>query len=87
MKLRSTKRRMTIVVVVIALVIVAFVVKLIDIQVVRADALNKDSAGKMSISQTVYGKRGTITDRNGTVLAEAEMRYNVTALVAGMLKN
>ena len=79
MKLSATRRRMAIVVVVIALVIVAFILKLIDIQVVRADALNKDSAGKMSISQTVYGKRGTITDRSGTVLAEAEMRYNVTA--------
>lgn len=79
MKLSATKRRMTIVVAVIALVILAFVLKLIDIQVVRAAALNEDSAGKMSIAQIVYGKRGTITDRSGTVLAEAEMRYNVTA--------
>lgn len=73
------RQRTTVVVLLVALVIGAFIVRLIDIQVVRADALNKASAGKMSISETVYGSRGTITDRNGTVLAAAEMRYNVTA--------
>jgi cell division protein FtsI (penicillin-binding protein 3) len=79
MKLRLVRRQISIVVAVIALVIVAFMLKLIDVQVVRAASLNEDSAGKMSIAQTVYGKRGTITDRNGVVLADAEMRYNVTA--------
>lgn len=79
MKLRMVRRQISIVVAVIALVIVAFMLKLIDVQIVRAAALNEDSAGKMSIAQTVYGKRGAITDRNGVVLAEAEMRYNVTA--------
>jgi len=75
----ATRLRITIVVLLVAVIMLAFILKLIDIQVIRADALNKDSAGKMSSSQTLFGTRGTITDRNGTTLATAEMRYNITA--------
>ncbi|TFD51254.1 penicillin-binding protein 2 [Cryobacterium frigoriphilum] len=54
-------------------------VKLVDIQVVRADALTADSVGNRSVGQTVYGSRGEILDANGVVLAGSVMRYDVTA--------
>lgn len=60
------------------LVLMAFVVKLVDIQIVRAAALNEQSKGKMSSPSTVFANRGDIVDRNGVILAEAEMRYDVT---------
>ncbi len=74
-----TRRRIVITMVVVLALIALFVVRLVDIQVVRASALNGQSAGKMSSPSTVFGVRGDITDKNGTVLAQAEMRYNVTA--------
>jgi cell division protein FtsI (penicillin-binding protein 3) len=74
-----TRRRIVITVAVVAIVLGVFVLRLIDIQVVRASALNAQSKGKMSSSSVVFGNRGDIVDRNGVVLAEAEMRYNITA--------
>ncbi len=63
-------------------IVVAFfslvVIRLIDIQVVRAAEYNEASAGKMSQPATIYAPRGTITDEDGTVLADAVMRYDVT---------
>ena len=74
-----TRRRIVITMFVVLALIALFVVRLVDIQVVRASTLNGQSAGKMSSPSTVFGVRGDITDKNGTVLAQAEMRYNVTA--------
>ncbi len=56
-----------------------FVVKLVDIQLVSADELNKQSSGKRSIAVTTYAPRGSIVDANGTVLADSVTRYDITA--------
>jgi len=53
------------------------VFRLVDIQVVRADALTQDALAKRGVSETIYASRGDIVDRNGQVLAETSMRYNV----------
>ncbi|TFC92568.1 penicillin-binding protein 2 [Cryobacterium sinapicolor] len=53
-------------------------VRLVDIQVVRAEALSADSLGNRSVEQPVYGSRGDIVDGNGVVLAGTVMRYNIT---------
>lgn len=79
MKPMATRRRIVVTVAIVAIVLAGFVLRLIDIQVVRASALNAQSKGKMSSSSVVFGNRGDITDRNGIVLAEAEMRYDITA--------
>lgn len=55
---RSDRRRVAGTIVVLMLVISVFVVKLVDIQVVRAEALTADSVGNRSVDQTVYGTRG-----------------------------
>ncbi len=79
MKPVITRRRIVITMFVVLALIALFVVRLVDIQVVRAAALNEQSSGKMSSPSTVYGVRGDISDRNGIILAQAQMRYNVTA--------
>jgi len=61
-----------------SLVMSVFVVKLIDIQVVRAEALTADSVGNRSVGQVVYGSRGRIVTEGGVVLAESVMRYDIT---------
>jgi cell division protein FtsI (penicillin-binding protein 3) len=73
----SSKRRVVATAVVLALIIGLFVVRLVDIQVVRADALSADSLGNRSVENTVYGSRGEILDANGVVLAGTVMRYDV----------
>lgn len=73
----SSKRRVAATVAVLVAIIGLFVVRLVDIQVVRADALSADSLGNRSVENTVYGARGEILDANGVVLAGTVMRYDV----------
>ncbi|MDH6237227.1 penicillin-binding protein 2 [Cryobacterium sp. CG_9.6] len=75
---RSARRRVAGTVVVLFLVMSVFVVKLVDIQVVRAEALTADSVGNRSVDQVVYGTRGGIVTEGGVVLAESVMRYDIT---------
>lgn len=62
----------------VVVVVVLLVGRLIDIQVVSAVAYNADSLNKRSIPATIYSSRGDITDKNGVVLADSVMRYNIT---------
>lgn len=75
---RSDRRRVAGTIVVLMLVICVFLVRLVDIQVVRAEALTADSVGNRSVDQTVYGSRGGIVTEGGVVLAESVMRYDIT---------
>jgi cell division protein FtsI (penicillin-binding protein 3) len=76
---RSIRRRRVAAVVATLAVVAVFVVRLVDIQLVQADELNTQSAGKRSVATTVYGRRGDIVDANGVVLAGSIMRYDITA--------
>lgn len=75
---RGTRRRLSLAIVVVFVIIGVFSVRLIDIQVVRADALS-DVAGGNYREATTWGTRGSIVDANGTVLASSVDRFNITA--------
>lgn len=78
MRTNPVKFRGTVVLAIVVLLVAVFTIRLIDIQVIQAAALTQQSVDKRSIPTTVYAKRGQITDKNGTVLADSVMRYNVT---------
>ncbi|TBN58512.1 penicillin-binding protein 2 [Glaciihabitans arcticus] len=56
-----------------------FVGRLVDIQVVSADELNKESLGKRSINLVEYAARGDIVDSNGVILANSVDRFDIIA--------
>ncbi|NQX10654.1 penicillin-binding protein 2 [Microbacteriaceae bacterium VKM Ac-2855] len=74
----ASRRRTVITFVVIVAIIGVFVGRLVDIQIVRANALTTEAAGNQSNSVTTYGTRGQIVDTNGVVLADSVMRYTLT---------
>jgi cell division protein FtsI (penicillin-binding protein 3) len=74
-----TRRRIVVTVAIITVLLVIFAMRLFDIQVVRASALNTQSRDKMSSPSKIFATRGDITDRKGVVLAQAQMRYDITA--------
>lgn len=63
---------------IVAFIVIIFIGRLFDIQVVSASALQTDALNKRSIPATVFASRGDIVDKNGVVLADSVMRYNVT---------
>ena len=75
---RTTRLRVTATLVFVVAFFAIVVVRLVDIQIVQAAEYNAASAGKMSLPATVFAPRGTITDSEGRVLADAVMRYDVT---------
>jgi cell division protein FtsI (penicillin-binding protein 3) len=74
-----SRRRLALAIIVTFAVVSVFIVRLVDIQLVQADELNKQSSNKRSIAVTTYAARGTIEDSNGTVLADSVTRYDITA--------
>ncbi len=74
---RHPMRRILASAVVLVVLVGVFVVKLVDIQVVRASALNAKSQDARSQPVKVWGARGDIVDANGTVLADSVMRYDI----------
>ena len=76
---RSTRRRLTATVLAIICVVGLFVGRLVDIQVVNAEELNKQSLGKRSINLVEYAARGDIVDTNGKTLADSVDRFYIIA--------
>lgn len=52
--------------------------KLFDYQVANAETLLEQADSKRETGSTLHGKRGTIYDRNGAVLAQSVTRYHLT---------
>ena len=83
-------RRIGITLTSIGIVVLIFIGRLFWIQVIDGPRLAKESSTRQSISQTLYGTRGSIVDANGTVLAESVERYDITAspkFVANFTRN
>jgi len=74
---RHSMRRIIVSAVLLVVLVGVFVVKLVDIQVVRASALNAEAQDARSTPVKVWGARGDIVDANGTVLADSVMRYDI----------
>ncbi|HLP22931.1 MAG TPA: penicillin-binding protein 2 [Microbacteriaceae bacterium] len=62
----------------LALFAVIFVLRLVDVQMVRASDINAEAASRRSNETTLFGTRGSIVDRNGSVLASSVMKYDIT---------
>lgn len=75
---RRNRRRLAVAVLAVFAIVVVFSIRLIDIQVVRADAL-KTVAGTNYRTDTLWGTRGSIVDEKGAVLATSVDRFNITA--------
>lgn len=76
---KSMRRRTTVSIIAIIAVIGIFLFKLVDIQVVRAADLDRQSTDDRSVAQTITGVRGRIVDSNGVVLAQSVLRWDFTA--------
>lgn len=75
---RRSRRRLALAIVMAFAIVAVFSIKLIDIQIVRADALNKDSQTTRATSVVTYAPRGQILDTNGIVLADSVTRFDIT---------
>lgn len=64
--------------VVVVVLVGACVVRLVDIQLVRAEALNAEAAGRVGATAPINGTRGDIVDADGTVLAGTVDRWDLT---------
>jgi cell division protein FtsI (penicillin-binding protein 3) len=69
------RRRTTVTMLAVAATVGILGAKLVDIQVVRADDLQKQSVTAKEVKETLSGARGSILDANGTVLATTVYRY------------
>lgn len=77
MRGRSALIRRTSVFVVLVLLALVFTVRLLDLQVMSRDSLLTEAKGKRAVEVTIPSVRGDIVDRNGTVLATTDERYDV----------
>ncbi|GAA2174970.1 penicillin-binding protein 2 [Agrococcus versicolor] len=75
---RATRVRSILTAIVVVALVGACVVRLVDIQLVRAEALNADASGRVGATAPVHGTRGDIVDANGTVLAGTVDRWDLT---------
>lgn len=74
---RRRNRRGMITVVILLVATALFSGRLFQIQVVDASEYNEISAGKRAVPFVIPSVRGDIVDRNGTVLATTDERYDV----------
>lgn len=73
---RGPRRRTVVALAVILCVLAAFVVRLIDIQVVRADEHVAQSLTKIGAGDIIPGRRGSIVDSGGAILASSVLVYD-----------
>ncbi|MGB4137483.1 MAG: penicillin-binding protein 2 [Microbacterium sp.] len=74
---RGPRRRTVVALAVVLAVLGAFVFRLVDIQIVHADDHIADSMDwGLGPSQAIAGKRGSIVDEKGTVLASSALVYD-----------
>jgi len=76
-KLPPTARRVRVLVVVFFACVAVLGIRLLDLQVVRSDALSRAASGFRTRSYTLHAKRGDIVDAKGAVLATSVERYNI----------
>jgi cell division protein FtsI (penicillin-binding protein 3) len=74
---KSLRRRSAVAVAFIAASVMLLGARLVDLQVVRAAVLQKESVNAKSVDTTLYGSRGSIVDNTGVTLAATVMRYDV----------
>lgn len=72
---KSMRRRTAVTVAAIFVTVGVLGAKLVDIQIVRADELQRASVNAKSYSQPLYGIRGNIVDEAGNTLAGSVWRY------------
>ena len=75
----NRSRRLTVALATVFAIVLVFTFRLVDIQIIRAKKLDSESTHSLSVTHDLYGDRGAITSSNGTVLAAAVLRYDVTA--------
>ncbi|MEN2737339.1 penicillin-binding protein 2 [Microbacterium sp. X-17] len=76
---KMLRRRTALTVVAVAAFVAILGGKLVDIQVVRADELQKASVNAKEDSNTLYGNRGDIVDASGKILATTIYTYTAQA--------
>lgn len=76
---KMLRRRTAVTVAAVAVTVGILGAKLVDIQVVRADALQAQSVDAKEQSTTLYGNRGDIVSSDGTVLATTIYKYSAQA--------
>ncbi|TDP99718.1 MULTISPECIES: peptidoglycan D,D-transpeptidase FtsI family protein [unclassified Leifsonia] len=76
---KMLRRRTAMTVLAVAATVGILGAKLVDIQVVRADALQKQSVTAKEVSTPLLGNRGDIIDSDGTVLATTIYTYTAAA--------
>jgi cell division protein FtsI (penicillin-binding protein 3) len=64
---------------IIAVISFFFVFRLFSYQVLDAEAINKVSKDKRSVTRTIKAVRGDILDANGSVLAHSVYTYDINA--------
>ena len=76
---KSHRRRTALASAIVIAIVAVFVVRLVDVQVVQADALDRQSAERRGDVQVTQGTRGSIVAEDGTVLARSVLRYDFIA--------
>ncbi|ANF31027.1 penicillin-binding protein [Leifsonia xyli] len=76
---KMLRRRTAVTVLAVAATVGILGAKLVDIQVVRADALQRQSVTAKEVSTPLLGNRGDIVDADGTVLATTVYTYTAAA--------
>ncbi|GAA1376487.1 cell division protein FtsI [Luteococcus sanguinis] len=77
--LASPRRRLNILLVLVALVLSGFVVRAFQLQAFDSQAYASKAAKQMTRTATLIAQRGTITDRNGVVMAASEPAVKIIA--------